>query len=175
MKLPNFSFSKGDLYIIAGLSRDFRIKSTILSQITGYSLPTISKKKKEFVEKGILYPLPHIGNIGLLSSFALLWKGDFEDLEYLIYISAELPYVVGYRMEQIYPTTGNFLLLFIWLPGTVSWDFIHNFSELGKEIGLQKVFYEYKGSYSYTIDRFIYRWDEDKRIWKWYENDLVFL
>ncbi|MHA1582326.1 MAG: hypothetical protein ACTSYM_07540 [Candidatus Baldrarchaeia archaeon] len=175
MKLPNFSFSKGDLYIIAALSRDYRIKSTILSQITGYSLPTISKKKKEFVERGILYPLPHIGNIGLLSSFALLWKGDIEDLEYLIYISAGLPYVVGYRMEQIYPTTGNFLLLFIWLPGTVSWNFIHNFSELGREIGLQKVLYEYKGSYSYTIDRFIYRWDEDKRKWRWNKNDLVFL
>ena len=174
-KLSDFNFSKGDLYIIAGLSKDFRVKSTILSQISGYSLPTISKKKREFVKKGVLCPLPHIGNIGLHSSFALLWKGSIEDLEYLIYISAELPYVVGYRMKQIYPTTGNFLLLFIWLPGTVSWDFIHNFSELGREIGLQEVFYEYKGSYSFTIDRFIYRWDEGKRIWKWKESDLIFL
>jgi len=175
MKLSGFNFSRGDLHIIASLSKDFRIKSTILSKISEYSLPTISKKKKEFVKKKILYPLPHIGNIGLHSTVALLWKGEIEDLEYLIYTSAELPYVIGYKMKQIYPTAGNYLLLFIWLPGSVSWDFIHNFSELGKEIGLQEVFYEYKGSYSFAIDRLIHRWDEGKRIWKWTEDDLIFI
>jgi len=170
--LPDFKFSKRDLYIIAGLSRDFRLKNTVLSEISGYSLPTVSKKKKEFVEKGVIYPLPHIVNIGLSSSLALLWEGEYRDLEYLIYAAAELPYIVGYRMKKVYPITRDFLLLFIWLPGTVSWDLIQNFSEIGKEIGLRKVFYEYMGHHSFTIDRFIYRWDEEKQIWKWREEDF---
>jgi len=173
--LSDYKFSKGDLYIIAGLSRDFRIKTTILSEISGYSLPTVSKKKKEFVEKKIIYPLSHIVNIGLSSSVALLWEGELKDLEYLIYASAELPYVIGYRMKRVYPVVGNFLLLFVWLPGTVSWDFIQNFSEIGKEIGLREVFYEYKGPYSFTIDRFIHRWDEERQIWKWNKEELEFL
>jgi len=173
-RLHNFNFSKKDLHIIACLSRDFRIKSTLLSQISGYSLSTISKKKKDFVEKGVIYPLPHIGNIGLHSTLALLWKGEIEDLEYLTYTATELPYIIGYRMKKVYPTTGDFLLLFVWLPGTGSWDFIHNFSELGKEVGLQKVFYEYKGTSSFTIDRFIHYWDEEKKIWKWNKDGLLF-
>jgi len=173
--LSDYKFSKGDLYIIAGLCRDFRLKATMLSEISGYSLPTVSKKKKEFVEKNIIYPLSHIGNIGLSSSVTLLWQGEPEDLEYLIYASAELPYVIGYRMKKVYPAAGNFLLLFVWLPGTVSWDFIQNFSEIGREIGLREVFYEYKGPYSFTIDRFIHRWDEERQIWKWEKEDFEFL
>jgi len=173
--LPDFKFSKGDLHIIAGLSRDFRLKASMLSEISGYSLPTVSRKKREFVEKGIIYPLSYISNIGLSSSVALLWEVPFETLEYLMYASAELPYVIGYRMRKVYPVSGDYLLLFIWLPGTVSWDFIQNFSEIGKEFGLKDVFYEYKGSYSFTIDRIIYRWDEVKQVWRWSEDDFQFI
>ena len=174
--LPGFRLSKGDLYIIAGLARDYRLKITMLSEITGYSLSTISKKKRELVEKKILYPVTFIANIGLSSSLALLWEKSSEDLEYLIYASAELPYVVGYKMKKIYPTTsGDYLLLFIWLPGKVSWDFIQNFSELGKEIGLKEVFYEYMGPSSFTIDRFIHRWDEDRCVWRWSRDDFKFI
>jgi len=173
--LSNFKFSKGDLRIIAGLSRDFRLKVTMLSEISGYSLPTVSKKKKEFVEKNIIYPLPYIGNIGLSSSVALLWEGEPRDLEYLIYASAELPRIVGYKMKEVYPNTGSFLLLFVWLPGTISWNIVRSFSEIGKEIGLKELFYEYKGHYSYTIDRFIHRWNEEKQIWEYRKEDFVFL
>ena len=172
--LPNFKFSKKDLYLLARLFSDFRLKTTILSQISGYPLPTVSKKKKEFVEKKVIFPLPHIANIGLYNSLALLWEGESQSLEYLTYISAELPHVVGYRMREIYPTSGDYLLLFIWLPGTVSWDFIQNFSEIGKEIGLKEIFYEYKGSYSFTIDRYIHRWDEKRQIWNWSDEDFIF-
>ena len=165
--LPDFKFSKKDLYIISGLFKDFRLKKTILSNISGYSLPTVSKKIKEFVEKKIICPVPFIANIGLFSSVALLWERSLKDIEYLIYTSAELPYVIGYRMEKNFPSSGTYLLLFIWLPGTVSWDFVQHFSELGREIGLRDVYYEYMGHGSFTIDRFIHLWDEKKQVWKW--------
>lgn len=170
--LPGFKFSREDLRIISGLSKDFRLKTTILSDISGYSLPTVSKKKKEFVDKGIIQPVPFITNIGLNSSIALLWERPSEDIEYLIYASAELPYIVGYKMEKIFPPSGTCLLLFTWLPGTVSWDFIQHFSEFGREIGLREVYYEYKGSGSFPIDRFIHYWDEKRQIWKWRDSKI---
>ena len=163
----HFKFSKRDLHIISGLSKDFRLKPTILSNISGYSLPTVSKKKKEFVKKGLICPVPHITNIGLNSSIALLWKRSPKDIEYLIYASTELPYIIGYRMERIFPFPGTHLLLFVWLPGTVSWDFIQQFSEFGREIGLKGIYYEYKGAGSFPIDRFVHLWNEQRQIWKW--------
>jgi len=165
--LHNFKFSKGDLYIISGLFRDFRLKTTILSNISGYSLPTVSKKKREFVEKGILCPDTFVVNIGLSNSIALLWEKSSEEIEYLIYASAELPRIIGYKMEKIFPSPGTYLMLFTWLPGIVSWDFIQHFSELGREVGLREVYYEYKGPGSFSIDRFIHRWDGKRQVWKW--------
>ncbi len=174
-EIPNLKFSRGDLYIIAGLSRDFRLKPTILSKISGYSLPAVSKKKKDFVKKGIIRPFPYIVNIGLSSSAAILWRGAHKILECLMHASSELPYTIGYRIKKIYPTAGDYLLTFTWLPGTVSWDLIQNFSEIGKEYGLEEFFYERKGPGSFTIDRFIYRWNEEKQVWQWSEKDFNFL
>jgi len=172
--LTDFKFSKGDLQIIYGLSKDFRLKRTILSNISGYSLPTVSKKKKEFVKKGIICPVPYITNIGLNSSVALLWERASEDLEYLIIVSAGLPYTVGYKMEKIYPFSGSYLLLFTWLPGVVSWDFIQHFSELGREIGLKEIYFEYKGFGTFLIDRFIHCWNEKRQTWDWkYETKQI--
>ena len=171
----HLNFSKKDLYIIAALSRDFRIKTTALSEISGYPLPTVSKKKKDFVKKKIIYPLPCIANIGLSSSISLLWEISNKDVEYILHALSELPYVIGYRMREIYPSKRNYLMTFLFLPGTVSSRLIKNLREIGEHYGLKELFYERKGPGSFTIDRFINRWDEKRQNWLWYESDFEFL
>ena len=168
--IPDFKLSKEDLRLISMLNMDFRIGNTVLKEVLKQSPSFISRRKKEFLEKGILIPVFDTA-INLPNDVLIICEGSSETLDKVFYSSLYLPFVIGYRAKDIFSNT-NLLFLYIRLHSATIWDFIQICKELKKKIGLKEIYYEYQGTYCRSLDRFIERWDEEKQHWIWYTEDF---
>ncbi|OYT26512.1 MAG: hypothetical protein B6U95_07365, partial [Thermofilum sp. ex4484_82] len=172
-KIFDLYLSKKDIDIIKCLQRDLRMNEKILSETSGYPLSIVKKRKKEFLKRNVIVPSIHLMVRGLEGDATLFFDEKY-DYNNLVKIFSELPAATTYKLKDV--ISGEYLImLHVKLSGSIFWNVIKTFNNYKEKIGLKDVYYEYRGTYSFVIDRFADRWNEKKQHWNWSEEDFLIL